>query len=208
MHVSVASLASLKTSLRALTGLIVHRPPSPQPPSPIFQPNLGGIVYQGHDYAQAWRYKNAMVSASPPTGRAGWAPATVKIYPKRTEHGVATAQELEQRFEKAAKDPEVHKMLEQASSMPEPEEEVVVGDETVKDLFREGGRARTELYRINPQEVLSDAISDALFKGLTWDAMQGQRSKLQLFPRMFPYKKDGKPHRLVGGTECCVVSPC
>lgn len=196
LHSPDVALEALRDTMVTLLSKVYPQPPPPQPSTPVCQPNIQGIIYDGHEHGQPWQYHNAITSASRPADRVDGVAAAVDTDAEGISptDDVDTAEELEVLLNQAARDPEVASMLESMAVMPQQPSELVVGEDEDDDL-EEAGRASSTSYCLNPHESVADAISDAFFEGLTWDAVRGERPKIALRPTTYPHEKSGKPSR-------------
>jgi len=192
LHPSDVNLNSLQSSMIAILSGLDAPPP---PPPPVYHPKTAGIIYEGHAHGQPWRYSNAATSASTPSDHVNKAVAAIDLEGEDmnpTDGGVATVDQLEKLFDKAADTSDLAQVLNRFGLEPEDPMELVVGEAEEGDLTTDE-RARTDIHCVNPHEFIADAISDALFDGLTWESVQGARQKLVLRPTRFSYEKSGKP---------------
>lgn len=173
------------------------RPQPSSPVSPVFQPDRRGIVYEGHTHGQPWQYSNAITSASSPADRVDGATAAIDLDDEEINPALASVDQLERLFNAAADDPDLAQVVKRFELGSEEPTDLVVGEDVEDEDMREDGRARTDIHFVNPHEFIADAISDALFEGLSWEAVQGARPKIVLRPTKFPYEKAGKSCLLV-----------
>lgn len=196
LHSSGILSSAQQTMVNLLSGLLRHPPPPPpaQPPTPVFQPNRRGIVYDGHDHGQAWNCANAITSTSPPADGVDGAAASVDLDADEISltDGVKTVDELEDLFNKAAESPDNDSLFKVMASTPREPRELVVGEDEDEDS-EEADRARRDKFCVDPHQAVADAIADSFFDGLTWDAVQGERPRIVLPSRKFLYEKYGNP---------------